>query len=139
MTYKQFGEKYIMRFEFQDNFGQEFERFALETGADLGSFTGIGSFLSCELGYFDLKKKEFRKKVVTENHEVTSLLGNLSTKQSKPYFHTHVTLGDKNFNTKAGHLYQATVGATLEIVFEKIVGNVGRKFSDGVGLNLLDF
>src|SRR3990172_3671555 len=99
MIYKKFEEKYLLRFELDD---------------------------------------DFQKKVVAENQEVVSLLGNLSESEGKPYFHTHVTLGDKNSSTKAGHLYQATVGATLEIVFEKISGRVARKFNDEIGLKLFD-
>ena len=138
MIYKKFGEKYLLRFELNDDFQKEFERFATETNVELGNFEGIGSFKTCELGYYDTTTKEFQKKIVSENHEVTSLLGNLSTLEGKAYFHTHVTLGDKAFNTKSGHLYQGTVGATLEIVFEKISGTLERKFSDEIGLNLLD-
>ncbi len=138
MIYKKFDEKYLLRFELDDDFQKEFERFVTETNIELGNFEGIGSFKNCELGYYDISTKEFQRKVVSENHEVVSLLGTLSESEGKPYFHTHVTLGDKNFNTKAGHLYKGAVGATLEVVFEKISGSIERKFSDEIGLNLLE-
>lgn len=137
MIYKQFGEKYLLRFERGDNYLTQLTRFATETGIALGDFRGIGSFDNCELGYYKPEAKEYLSKRFNETHEVVSLVGNLSILESKPYFHTHVTITDLEFNARGGHLITAIVGATLEIVFEKIAGSVDRKLSDEIGLNLL--
>ncbi len=138
MKYRQLDNKFILRFDHQDDFKAEFLRFCNEASVEAGSYSGIGSFANCQLGYFDLGTKSFQKIQITENYEVASLIGNLTRLENKAYLHTHVTLGGKNFNTKAGHLCRATIGATLEMVFEKITGKLSRRFSDEIGLNLID-
>ena len=39
----------------------------------------------------------------------------------------------------AGHLNAAVVSATCELVIDVIDGEVGREFSDEIGLNLFKF
>lgn len=39
----------------------------------------------------------------------------------------------------AGHLNAATISATCELVIDVIDGEIGRKFSDEIGLNLYEF
>lgn len=138
MTYKKLGEKYLLRFDRGDDYTKEFSRFCDNERIALGSFSGLGSFNNCELGFYDQVTKTYSKRILDETHEVVALTGNLSLLQNKPYFHTHVTLTDQDFAAIGGHLVTATVGATLEIVFEKIIGNADRKFNDEIGLNLLD-
>ena len=39
---------------------------------------------------------------------------------------------------KGGHLVRANISATGEIFIQKIAGEVGRRFDEEIGLNLLD-
>jgi predicted DNA-binding protein with PD1-like motif len=138
MKFKEFGDKYLVRFEKGDNYLEGFTRFANENALETGTFEGIGSFDSCELGYYNPKQKKYSRKTFKTNHEVTSLTGSMTFYEGKPYFHTHVSLSNQEFKCFGGHLFEAVVGATLEVVFEKIPAAVRRKFSDEIGLNLLD-
>lgn len=138
MIYKSFPEKYFLRFERGDDFLTELSRFAAETRVTLGNFSALGSFDGCELGFFNPKTKNYSKKQFNNTHEVVSLEGNLSLFEGKPFFHTHVAITDQEFNAYGGHLFAAKVGATLEVVFEKISGELERKFNDEIGLKLLD-
>ena len=55
-----------------------------------------------------------------------------------------VEIGLFNVNTdasnqvKGGHLVRANISATGEIFIRKIAGEVGRRFDEEIGLNLLD-
>lgn len=138
MTYKKFAEKYLLRFNKGDDLFTELNRFANATSVQSGNFEGIGSFDKCELGYYTIQKKDYHKQSIEEIHEVVSLLGNLSQLKDKPFFHIHVTISNQEFQAKGGHLFSATVGATLEIVFEEISSEIKREFNDEIGLNLLD-
>ena len=46
---------------------------------------------------------------------------------------------DGNNNVVGGHLNKATVSATCEMFIHVIDGEVNRKFSDEIGLNLFEF
>ena len=40
---------------------------------------------------------------------------------------------------RGGHLVRSVISATSEIIVRKIDGEVGRKLSEEIGLNLLNF
>jgi uncharacterized protein len=48
-------------------------------------------------------------------------------------------IADKENKSMGGHLNSAIVSATFEGVIEIIDGEIDRKFSDEIGLNLIDF
>ena len=55
------------------------------------------------------------------------------------YSHLHMSAGDEKGNVFGGHLNQAIVSATCEMVITIIHGEVDRKFNEEIGLNLFDF
>ncbi len=71
--------------------------------------------------------------------EITSLMGNISTQERDVYLHLHATLAGSSHQVVGGHLNSAVISATGEIVIDVIDGNVDRKFSQEIGLNLFEF
>lgn len=138
MTAKRLGEKFFLRFDYQENFLESLKNFCTSENIYLANLDGIGSFANSELAFYNVGTKKFQTKVVTNIHEVVSLDGSITEKDGQPYLHIHVVLSDENFAVVGGHLNQAMVGGTLEIVLEKVSGSLGRKFSEEIGLNLLD-
>ena len=64
----------------------------------------------------------------------------MSRKDGAPYLHLHITIGDPvTGQVHAGHLSSAVISATLELFLQVWDGQVGRRFSEDVGLNLFDF
>jgi predicted DNA-binding protein with PD1-like motif len=53
------------------------------------------------------------------------------------YLHLHVNLSDSSCHAFGGHLNAAVVSATCEVVVCALEGEVGREFSEEIGLNLL--
>ena len=66
-----------------------------------------------------------------------SYQGNVSLKDSEPFIHAHVTLGNHELNMKGGHLFEATVAAVGEFILRKFNNNFYREFNDDVGLPTL--
>jgi predicted DNA-binding protein with PD1-like motif len=58
-----------------------------------GRIEGIGSVSSVEIGFYNYKTKNYESSVVEEHMEVTSLMGNIALKDSKPYANLHIHLG----------------------------------------------
>ena len=102
----------------------------------LATLSGIGSVREVNLGFYDFNKKSFVKKSFSQQMEVVSLIGNVTILGKDPYIHAHISLSDKNFNCIGGHFYDGVVNATLEIILQKIDGEVLREESREIGLNV---
>lgn len=102
-----------------------------------GTFTGIGAVERAELAHYDIIKKAYTNKVYDELLELTSLTGNVSSLDGKPYVHAHATLANNKMESIGGHLKSAVVGVTCEI-FLTARPEIKRKYSEGMGVNLLE-
>ena len=105
----------------------------------LAEITGLGASELVEIGVFNVKTKEYNTKTFEGMFEITSLVGNVTRKDKDVYLHIHINFGDEDGIVKGGHLVQARISATSEIIVRKIDGEVGRKLSNEIGLNLLEF
>ena len=63
----------------------------------------------------------------------------INTKDGEFYTHLHMSAADAEARVFGGHLVDATISATCEMVIRILDGCVDRKFSDEVGLNLFEF
>ena len=57
----------------------------------------------------------------------------------KYYSHLHMSAGNDKGEVFGGHLNEAYISATCEMVITVVEGTVERAFSDEIGLNLLKF
>ncbi len=112
----------------------EFARAENVTAAHL---TGIGTFSRVTLGFFDPEKKDYQPIRLDEQVEVVSLIGNLSLWDGKPRLHAHVTLGRRDGTALAGHLLEARVRPTLELIVVALPATLERAQDNATGLMLL--
>ncbi len=118
------------------------EHFQSYTGGS-GVITGIGAVSYAEIGWFDPGKKQYTKKSLQQDMEITSLVGNLSLKETKPFFHVHITLANSQFEITGGHLFKAIISATGEFVLRTFrssdnMPDLTRKQDKETGLFLWD-
>lgn len=112
--------------------------FVKNQGIDAASFTAIGAFGAATLGYFDVEKKEYEKIPVHEQVEVLSLSGNVAVKEDGgPQVHAHTVLGGRDGSTRGGHLLEARVRPTLEVVLTETPARLRRKTDEETGLPLI--
>lgn len=112
--------------------------FAIETGLQAASFKAIGAFECATLAYFDWEEKAYLPIKVTEQTEVASLTGDISTgPDGKPVLHIHAVLGRRDGSAVAGHLQTATVRPTLEIILTESPEHLRRKFDPELGMALI--
>jgi predicted DNA-binding protein with PD1-like motif len=103
-----------------------------------GHLTGIGAIGDAVIGYFDPQKKAYLRTHEKGQAEVLSLTGNLAHYKGEPFFHVHVALGRRDGSARGGHLFEATVRPTVELVLTAYPRAVRRKIDPETGLPLLD-
>lgn len=139
MEYKGAESTYFLRLDPDEKIVESLMAFLEEQFIPSGTFTAVGAVKEVTLRYFDQYNKTFIEKVFSEPMEVTSLTGNITTKDGVPYIHPHIVLGKKDFSTLSGHLKEGIVGPTLEIVINAFDLSIDRTYSQAIGLNILKF
>lgn len=92
------------------------QRFAVEHKLTASRVTAIGAFESATVGFFDWDTKAYQRIPVDEQVEVLSLVGDIALDGDKPKVHAHVVLGRRDGSTIGGHLLEAKVRPTLEVI-----------------------
>ncbi len=101
-------------------------------------FTGIGALSAATVGFFQVELREYHRLAIDEQVEVLSLTGNIALDQGEPKVHAHVVVGRLDGSTLGGHLLEARVRPTLEIVMVESPKHLHRRFDPASGLALLD-
>jgi uncharacterized protein len=125
-------------FEKGDELVQDLTAFAKERGLNASHFTAIGAFNNAVLGFFDREKKDYKKIPLNEQVEVLSLIGDIAMRGKEPKLHAHVVVGKADGTAHGGHILQAHVWPTLEVVLTESSGYLCRKTDDETGLALID-
>ena len=114
------------------------ETFAREHGLDASRFSAIGALQRAVLGYFDWEKKDYERIPVPEQVEVLSLNGDIALDGDRPKVHAHAVLGRRDSSTVGGHLLEATVRPTLEVLLVESPGYLRKTCNRETGLALID-
>jgi len=88
---------------------------ALTQGVQGGAISGIGSVGETELGFFWRETGAYERRTFTGEHEILSLLGNLSLLDGKPFPHCHLVISGPDFVAHGGHLFRGVVTVTCEV------------------------
>ena len=112
--------------------------FAREHHLGASRFTAIGAFQDTTLGYFDWTRKDYKKIPVREQAEVVSLVGDIAEgEDGQPRIHAHVVLGRSDGTALGGHLLEAHVRPTLEVMLTESPAHLRRKHDPETGLALI--
>ena len=139
MDYRRFGDKIVARIDKGEEIALELMKIVVKEEIGLAGVTAIGAVNRLTIGLFDTQRKEYMKTTLEGEFEVTSLIGNVSTMKGQPYLHLHINVGDDMNKTYGGHLNEAVVSGTCEMIIDVIQGSLDREFSDSIGLNLYKF
>jgi predicted DNA-binding protein with PD1-like motif len=139
MEYKRFENTWLIRLDPGEEIVSALSEIAAKENIRLASVSGIGAVNVAVLGLFDPLSKVYSKNKVEKDLEIVSLAGNISTMDGNTYLHLHMSAADVNANVYGGHLNEAHVSATAEIVVTQIAGSIDRAFSEQIGLNLIRF
>ena len=119
-----------------DNINKTFESFAEVKGVGCAWLNGIGALENPEIGYYSLEDKSYYRKIFKGEYELTSLIGNITLKEGKPFSHTHITFSDTEFRVFGGHLFNANITAAGEFIMQFGSDEINREMNADIGLPL---
>jgi predicted DNA-binding protein with PD1-like motif len=131
------GETHVLVFDKGDEVMEGLTGFASERRLSAGHFTAIGAFSDVTLGFLDPETKEYEPIAIDEQVEALSLVGDVSLEDGKPRIHAHVVVGKRDGSAHGGHLLEAHVWPTLEVVLTESPAHLRREVDAETGLPLI--
>lgn len=129
---------YVLVLDKGDEVIDAIEGFVRANGIAAAQLTGIGAFSGSVLGFFDWDSKDYRKIPVKEQVEVVSLLGDVALgEDGVPALHAHVVVSRADGTAMGGHLLEAHVRPTLEVVLTESPRHLHKRKDAESGLALI--
>lgn len=75
---------------------------------------------------------------INEQVEVLSLVGDVALKGDEPKVHAHVVVGKRDGSAHGGHILEAHVWPTLEVMLVESPRHLHRRHDEESGLALID-
>ena len=117
MEYKKLDEtRWLLRLDPDDEIIASLGKLAAEEGIRLAMVQGLGAVKKVVMGVYNVPKQAYKANTLTGAYEMLSLTGTLDTMQGKPYSHLHIAVGDEEGYAHGGHLNEAVISATAEII-----------------------
>jgi predicted DNA-binding protein with PD1-like motif len=129
---------YALVFDTGDEVMKTLQEFARSHRLAGSHFTAIGAFREVTLGYFDWERKDYKHIPVREQVEVLSLVGDVARdEKGEPKVHAHVVVGKSDGTAHGGHLIEAVVRPTLEVILTESPQHLHRHHDPETGLGLI--
>jgi hypothetical protein len=142
MEYRKLGDSLYIRLDPEDEILASLSQVCQREGISAARISGIGGCKSATVGVFDMEKKAYDRHTVTALLEMISLDGNVTTYEDKPYIHAHATFayhGDGEAKVLTGHLLEAVIGLTGEIIVTPAPGTITRRYVEDLGIRVWEF
>lgn len=139
MEYRKFNHQYVLRIDRGEEICEQLKIVAKKENIKLAYLTGIGAAGKITAGVFDTQEKAFKGQTWKGDLEIVSIAGNINTMDGETYTHFHISFSDEQGNVFGGHLTEAVISGTGELVLTEIDGSVDRRFDEETGLSLFEF
>jgi uncharacterized protein len=129
---------FVLVFETNDELSHGLKTFASEQKLSSGSFKAIGALCSVKLGWLNWKTKQYEPSVsLHEQVELLSLIGDFALKDGEPQVHAHAVIGKRDGTAHGGHLLEAHVRPTCELILTESPAHLRREFDPAAGIALI--
>lgn len=139
MDYRRFENHYVIRLDRGEDIVTQLKELAKKEEIKLATLSGLGACGKVTAGVFETANKTYKSYTFEGNLEIVSLGGTITTMKGEVYTHFHISVSDENGNVYGGHLNEAIISGTGELVLTVINGMVEREFDEEIGLNLMKF
>lgn len=138
MQYKRYGDKIVLRLCPGEEILSSIKSVCKAEGVFAASLSGIGATDDFTVGVFDMNLKDYERFHFDGNHEINSLIGNVTEKDGEPYIHLHLTATGKDGRVVGGHLIGGTISLTAEIFIDVLGVKLSRVRDENLAINLID-
>jgi hypothetical protein len=129
---------YALIFENGDEIAGTLKQFAKENGLTGSSFKAIGALSDVKVGWFNWGTKKYETAAdIHEQVEVLSLIGDIALHDGGPEVHAHLVVGKRDGTAHGGHLVQAHVRPTLELILTESPEALQKRHDPESGLALI--
>ena len=139
MEYKRFHDTIVVRIDRGEEILTQLKEVALKEKIKLASVQALGATDHFVVGVYDVDEKQYHANTFDGSFEIVSLTGTINTMHGEYYSHLHMSAGNAKGEVFGGHLNEARVSATCEMIIQIIDGNVDRYHDEITGLNLFQF
>jgi hypothetical protein len=141
MRSKQVEERprtYVLIFDTGDELAAGLKQFAQSEKLAGSSFKAIGALESVKLGWFNWETKKYETAVdLDEQVELLSLIGDITLKDGEPQVHAHIVVGRRDGSAHGGHLLEAKVRPTCEVVLTESPEHLRKEMDAESGIALI--
>jgi predicted DNA-binding protein with PD1-like motif len=131
-------QQYAVIFYQGDEAFSGLQEFAKKYHVRSAHFTAIGAVNGATLAWFDPKRKMYKKIPIQGQHEVIGMSGDIALYQGNPVVHTHMVVGYSDGTTRGGHVLDAYVSPTLEVMVTVDPVTMHKRFDPETDLTLID-
>ena len=129
---------YVVIFETGDELASGLAKIASDLQLADASFKAIGALSSVRLGWLNWQTKKYQPSVtLDEQVELLSLIGDVALYDGKPHVHAHLVVGKSDGTAHGGHLLEAHVRPTCELVLTESPEELHKEMSTEAGIPLI--
>jgi predicted DNA-binding protein with PD1-like motif len=132
------AQQYAVIFYQGDEAFSGLHEFAEKYHVTSAHFTAIGAVDDATVAWFDPQRKMYKKIHIAGQHEVIGMSGDIALYQGKPVVHTHMVLGYPDGTTRGGHVIDAYVSPTLEVMVTVDAKAMHKRLDPETDLTLID-
>ncbi|MQA73001.1 MAG: DUF296 domain-containing protein [Solirubrobacterales bacterium] len=132
---------FVAALETGDRVIDSITRLAADEGLAAAEFTAIGALASARLAFFDWETKDYTDIPVDGQAEIASLNGRITRPEGgegDPHLHVHCVLSRQDGSAVAGHLLEAEVRPTAEVLITDSPTELRRRTDPESGLAVID-
>lgn len=129
--------EYALIFGAGDEVASGLLSFAQQYNIASAHFTAIGALHDARFGWLDRSRKAYKSISINQQVEALSLVGDIARANGKPVVHAHLVVGQKDGTAHGGHLLEAHVYPTLEVMVTVDSAPLERSYDAATGLSLI--
>jgi len=137
VQFQRHGDRVQLRFLSGEALVESLLPWLRREGIGYASVSGLGAVRHARVSYWNAVSRQYETHELTEQMEVTSLIGNVTLKDHAPFLHAHVNLGRSDLSVIGGHVNDLTVHPTLELWLGPEKDAVVRVLDEDSGLYVM--